>query len=104
VPDSETGKIQYAYLLQSAGEPQRALETLGPLLAKQVLDSNTLYDAACLYARLGDKANALAALRRALEGGFSHFDLFRTDNDLAVLREMPEFQELIRESESKRSS
>jgi predicted esterase len=52
------------------------------------------YNIACAYARSGRAKEALAALRRAVEKGFTDAALLKSDPDLDSLRELPEFQQL----------
>jgi arylsulfatase A-like enzyme/tetratricopeptide (TPR) repeat protein len=49
------------------------------------------YNAACIYARQGERALALEQLRRAVANSISEPDLMTEDADLASLREDPEF-------------
>jgi hypothetical protein len=57
-------------------------------------DSNVLYNAACTYAVLGKKAEALDRLRRALAFGYANADWPRQDPDLNCLHDDPEFVKL----------
>jgi tetratricopeptide (TPR) repeat protein len=59
VPDDEYMRVQYANLLRFAGDSEQAVEALVPLLWKQDLDGASLYNIACLYARLNDTAHAI---------------------------------------------
>jgi len=53
------------------------------------------YNLACSLALLGRKKEAVKALETALRRGFTDFDLMRTDEDLASLRNEPSFQALM---------
>jgi adenylate cyclase len=101
VPDDVNERVDYANLLQYAGERELALEALNPLLEKHDLDGNSLYNIACLYARIDDTSNALETLKRSVAAGFASVGSFHTDPDLAGLRGTEEFQELIKELEGK---
>ncbi len=64
---------------------------------------------ACLSARVGDVAAALALLREALAIGHWYAAPFWDDDDLALLREMPEFAQLraqsaVRHAEAQRAA
>jgi adenylate cyclase len=100
-PDDESTRVRYANLLEFAGEHERALETIKPLAQKQDLDSSSLYNIACLYARIGDSVQALNCLRRAIGAGFREVEAIRRDSDIDPLRGMPEFEALIKELEQK---
>jgi predicted esterase len=54
------------------------------------------YNLGCARARAGDVESALAALKRAVELGFSEADLMASDPDLERLRDEPGFQELLK--------
>ena len=56
--------------------------------------SGVEYNIACAYARSGRTKDALAALRRAVEKGFSDAALLESDHDLDSLRDLSEFQQI----------
>jgi len=58
-------------------------------------DRVTLYNAACVHARGGDKRGAMKLLRRAFEAGFTDAGLMERDTDLEPLRQEPEFLKLL---------
>jgi adenylate cyclase len=58
-------------------------------------DGNTLYNATCVYGVLGRPEDALEMLRRAFKAGYANYDWVKRDPDLALLRDNPEFQELV---------
>lgn len=80
----------------SLGNRKKAVETM-----KYVLDNDTtdhagnLYNAACIYARLGDEEQAMRYLRKAVDEGFNSFIHMEADYDLDPLRDMPEYRELM---------
>jgi len=53
-----------------------------------------LYNLACIYAAVGKKTEAIAALRRASDAGFRDAKWARRDTDLMSLHDEPEFDEL----------
>ena len=62
---------------------------------------NNNYGAACLFARIGDKASALNFLRNSLDKGYTRFAHIRNDDDLDEIRDMQEFKDLINKFEQK---
>ena len=58
-------------------------------------DTNILYNAACVYGLLEEKAEALALLRRLKDAGILNVDWARRDPDLACLHQDPDFLALI---------
>ncbi|HUF23127.1 MAG TPA: protein kinase [Vicinamibacterales bacterium] len=57
-------------------------------------EAMVLYNAACAFGRMGRKADALDALKRAWDAGSRDRDWARRDPDLAILHDEPEFQRL----------
>lgn len=55
----------------------------------------TLYNLACVQALAGDRKKAVASLRKSVEAGFTDGKHMQQDTDLAALREMKEFQEIV---------
>ncbi len=53
------------------------------------------YNLACAAARLGDPGEAMRALESAVDRGFSDAAQLRRDEDLASLRQRPEFRQLV---------
>ncbi|HXW18654.1 MAG TPA: hypothetical protein VEJ39_10145, partial [Candidatus Acidoferrales bacterium] len=54
----------------------------------------TLFNAACTYGVLKMKPEALEMLRRSIAAGYRNPDYAARDDDLACLRDDPEFQRL----------
>jgi hypothetical protein len=65
-------------------------------------DPEGMFYVARTYARLGETERALAALARAVEGGFHCFPAFMRDPWLDPLRAQPEFQEILLQAEAAR--
>ena len=77
------------------GRSEEAVQQLQRVLAMNVTDSHTIYNAACTYGVLGRKGEALAALRRAIEAGYGEWELAMLDADLNSIRDDPEFGRLM---------
>ena len=78
------------------GNVEKAIETMQYILGNDSTDvGGTLYNAACIYARLGKKSEAFRYLRDAIEKGYRHISHIESDYDLDCLRDMPEYQELV---------
>jgi len=67
-------------------------------IALRANDANILYNAACTYANMRMKAEALATLKKAVECGWSDVNWTRRDPDLASLHSEPEFERLFPET------
>jgi serine/threonine protein kinase len=64
-------------------------------------DPETLYRIACIYAltspgNLNDKKESLRWLARALEKGYTRFDVIAQDPDVAAIRDLEEFRKVVR--------
>lgn len=78
------------------GEAGKAIETMRYILENDTTDvEGTLYNAACIYARLGQKNEAIEYLKKAVAKGYKDFHHIEADYDLDCLRGMPEYQEII---------
>ena len=78
------------------GKLDRAREWLARAIAIDPDDNNTLYNAACVHAQLGDADIALDLLERSLPNmGFGHASWAKHDSDLDPLRNHPRFQKLL---------
>lgn len=94
----ESNCAQYAYL--GLGEIEKAKRFQYAILANSSSAGN-YYDAACLFARMGEKETSLNFLKNALEQGFSRFAHIKNDDDLDVIRDMPGYKSLMSEYEAK---
>ena len=54
-----------------------------------------LYNLACSYSQAGEKQKALKYLAGAVDKGFNQLALMKTDEDLAAIRQEPEFIEIL---------
>jgi TolB-like protein len=94
-PEDQFARAQFATLLLYAGEKDRALKTIEPLLASSEADGLALYTVAVMYMHLDDPAAAMLTLDRAITAGFSHLELLKTDPNFAPLADSAEFRSLI---------
>lgn len=85
--------IHYAY--QGLGEYDKAIEMMDSIIARNEDRAGSYYDAACLYARMGQKAKALEYLEKSLELGYRRFAHIDRDQDMDPIRDMEAFKALI---------
>ncbi len=83
------------FALAELGREAEAIAWMKKIIAENTSDFSNLYDAACLYARLGRSEEALDALKRAFENGYRNFAHVGYDPDLDSIRELPSFKELV---------
>jgi non-specific serine/threonine protein kinase len=100
VPEDVRARIllatQLANFKEDADECIRHLQTA---VALRPGDPSTLYNAACTYGVLGEKAKALETLKRSFAAGYSNWDWAANDTDLDCLHDDPEFQKLVSRKE-----
>lgn len=78
------------------GNVDKAIETMQFIIENDTTDvSGTLYNAACIFARLGKTNEAFKYLKEAIAKGQTHFGHIETDYDLDCLRDLPQYQEII---------
>jgi tetratricopeptide (TPR) repeat protein len=77
------------------GDFEKGLQTDLHLSRLKPCSNAVHYNLACSYALMGRRDEALGALRRALELGYSDREHLCNDRDLQSLREDPRYQALI---------
>ena len=90
-PDDARGRMIYAHMLCSVGRSEQGKVEAQAAIDAAPGDSVMAYNAACLYAKLGEKRRALDTLRLAIDAGVKNFQWMRHDPDLNSLRDDPEF-------------
>jgi TolB-like protein/tetratricopeptide (TPR) repeat protein len=93
-PDDSRARMFYAVTLCDVGDREGAIREGASAIEASPGDSVMLYNAACLYARLGETRRAVDTLRQAIEAGVRNFAWMKNDPDLDSLRDDPEFQAL----------
>jgi adenylate cyclase len=98
-PDDQNARQQYADMLFFSGSIEDARMVAQEL--KEARDANILFNTACLFADIGDKQEALATFRKAIEAGFSsihHLNEFLTEehDGIVQLADTPEYEEVKR--------
>jgi tetratricopeptide (TPR) repeat protein len=100
VPEDVRARILLACNYAATGDAHEAVAELKTAVALRPKDANVLYNAACAYALLRRKQEAIALLTRSKEAGFLNLDWATKDPDLTCLYEEPEFQALISSEKS----
>ena len=84
---------QYAFL--ALGNKERAIAFMNGVIESDKNASGNYYDAACLYARMGETKKALNMLETALCKGYRRFEHMGKDDDLENIRSTKEYKMLI---------
>jgi non-specific serine/threonine protein kinase len=94
VPEDARARILLASDYATQGREEDASREATMAMALRPGDGLTLYNAACVFGGLGNKAEALASLKKACDAGFRDPVWTRQDPDLALLHGDPEFEQL----------
>ncbi len=84
---------QYREALQIVAELNDAVLRLG----MQEAYANGLYNKACVHALLGERPEAMAAVRASIAAGYKNYRQMASDSDFQSLRSMPEFRAVLAE-------
>jgi serine/threonine protein kinase/Tfp pilus assembly protein PilF len=95
VPEDVRARILMACLLAESGEVEETERHLQMAIALRPNDTNVLYNAACTYGVLKKKQEALDTLKKAIACGYGNLEWIKQDPDLLILRDDPEFQNLV---------
>jgi non-specific serine/threonine protein kinase len=94
VPEDARARVLLASSYAELKRIDEALREMDFAVGLRPNDGNVLYNCACINCKLGRKAEALAALRKAWDAGWKDAVWTRRDPDLALLRGDPEFEKL----------
>lgn len=94
--EAEDGSARH-YALHFLGKDEEAIAWADSVIAADSLDSGSWYDKACLLSLMDRKDEAMTALRKAFELGFRRIKHLELDNDMDNIREMPEYDALVKE-------
>jgi serine/threonine protein kinase/Tfp pilus assembly protein PilF len=100
VPEDVRARVLLGSSLAKSGDATRATVELERALALRPEDSSILYNAACVYADLARKQDALAMVKKAIQHGYHNLGWISRDPDLAILHGDPEFQLFIAGAQS----
>lgn len=88
--------MYFATDLAQVGRNEEAKTEAGKALELSPDDPLMLYNAACFYCQMGEKHQALEALKNAITAGYANFEWVKRDTDLDAIRNEPEYIELMR--------
>jgi len=94
VPEDARARILLAGDYAELGREEDALREANLAMTLRANEASILYNAACTFAQLKRKGEALEALRKAWEAGFKDATWARRDPDLNLLHGDPEFEKL----------
>ena len=94
VPEDARARILLALNFAQVGRNEEATREANLAMALRPDDAIIMYNVACLFGSLGNKAETMTAIRKAWEAGFRDSTWTRQDPDLALLHGDPEFEKL----------
>ena len=83
------------YALHELGRDDEALAWMQKIIDEDPSDAGNWYDYACLYGRMNRIDDAMNALEKAFELGYRNFGHLEYDYDMDILRDLPQYQELV---------
>jgi len=95
-PDDARARMFYAINLAEAKKVEESKIQAAKALQLSPDDPLMMYNAACFYARLGEKNLALETLKNAVTSGFEFYEWIKRDPDLESIRSEPMYIELIK--------
>jgi non-specific serine/threonine protein kinase len=94
VPEDARARILRAGMYAQEGRTEDSVREANLAMVLRPNEATVLYNAACTFADLGKRDEAIDALRKAWDAGFKDADWTRRDPDLASLHGDPEFERL----------
>jgi serine/threonine protein kinase/Tfp pilus assembly protein PilF len=94
VPEDARARILRAGMYAQEGRTEDSVREANLAMVLRPNEATVLYNAACTFASLGKRDEAIDALRKAWDAGFKDADWTRRDPDLAILHGDPDFERL----------
>ena len=94
VPEDARARILLGGMYSQEHRPDDAIRETQLAMTLRPNEATVLYNAACTFANLEKRAEAIEALRKAWEAGYKDAEWTRRDPDLASLHGDPEFEKL----------
>ncbi len=97
-PENVRAHVLLAGTLADLGREEESIAELDQVLESSPDDAATLVNVACTYSILGHKKEAIETLKRAIANGYWHIDVIARDADYDNIRDEPEFQAIIKQT------
>jgi TolB-like protein/Flp pilus assembly protein TadD len=95
-PDDSRALNLGAYAFLRAKDEKTAAEWMERAVFLDPGDSAVLYNAACLYSKMGKTEEALDYFERTIDSGYSSKEWIENDSDLDPIRDHPRFREIMK--------
>ena len=86
-----------ANALMAMGNVDESLEWANLAISMEPDEPMVLYNVACIYSLAGRLTEAMEHLERSVRGGLRHKGWLEHDDNLDPLRNLPRFQQLLKE-------
>jgi serine/threonine protein kinase/tetratricopeptide (TPR) repeat protein len=96
-PEDPRAHIFYAVALARADRVEEAKLEAAKAIELNPTDSLMLYNSACFYAQIGEKALAIESLRKSLEAGMADYEWIKRDPDLDGIRDESDYVQLMKD-------
>ncbi len=93
-PDFIKAMTALSILYAEQHKDPEAIDLLKKILLIQPDNSSIYYNLACIYARSNNQDTSMRWLQKAIDRGFSNWDLIENDNDLKAIRETHDYLQL----------
>jgi non-specific serine/threonine protein kinase len=104
VPEDARARVLLANAFATLGRFEESKREADLAMALRPDDTMILYNTACVFCLMKNPKDALAALKKACDAGYSATAWARQDPDLAILHGDPEFESLFQTNESSNAS
>jgi adenylate cyclase len=94
-PDDLRAMYLCAGALVQRGRKEEGLRLLDRVFQLAAGDPSVLYNAACVYASIGDREKAIATLQACVRAGWYNRDWMEHDADLESIRDDPRFRAIV---------
>ena len=94
-PNHVDALILLAEVYTKNGLYEKGLQIDKRLAKLKTEDPIVHYNLACSFALVGEKDEAIVALKKAIEFGYTDFEHLKQDQDFKALRDDPRFQSLL---------
>jgi serine/threonine protein kinase/Tfp pilus assembly protein PilF len=94
VPEDARARVLLASSYAATGRREDAIREANLGVALRPNEAIVLYNVACVFCRLGDKPQALDALRKSWNAGYRDAEWARRDTALSLIHGDPEFERL----------
>ena len=104
VPEDARARVLLANAFATLGRFEESKREADLAMALRPDDTMILYNTACVFCLMNNPKDALAALKKACDAGYSATAWARQDPDLAILHGNPELESLFQTNESANAS